>query len=72
MAGPRKPPGSDWDPTLDDAEIFIETPTVRSDIGPLPDSDELHATMANASGNENARMRIVMMSLEVCGGGPVP
>jgi len=40
MADPRKPPGSDWDPTLDDAEIFVETPTVRSDIAPLPESDD--------------------------------
>ncbi len=40
MAGPRKPSGSDWDPTLDDAEIFVETPTARSDIGPLPESDD--------------------------------
>jgi tetratricopeptide (TPR) repeat protein len=40
MAGPRKPPGSDWDPTLDDAEIFVETPTIRSDIAPLPESDD--------------------------------
>ena len=40
MADPRKPPGSDWDPTLDDAEIFVETPTVPSDIAPLPESDD--------------------------------
>jgi len=40
MAGPRKPSGPEWDPTLDDAEIFVETPTVPSDIGPLPESDD--------------------------------
>ena len=40
MAGPRKPPGSDWDPTLDDAEIFIEAPTAPSGVGPLPESDD--------------------------------
>ena len=40
MADPRKPPGSDWDPTLDDAEIFVETPTVPSDIAPLPENDD--------------------------------
>jgi Tfp pilus assembly protein PilF len=39
MAGPRKP--SDWDPTLDDeAEIFVETPTVKSEIRPLPESGD--------------------------------
>jgi len=41
MAGPRKPYGSDWDPTLDDAEIFVETPTVKSEIRPLPESDDV-------------------------------
>ena len=40
MADPRKPPGSDWDPTFDDAEIFVETPTVNSEIAPLPEADE--------------------------------
>ena len=40
MAGPRKPTGSDWDPTLDDAEIFIEAPTAPSTVGPLPESDD--------------------------------
>jgi tetratricopeptide (TPR) repeat protein len=40
MAGPRKPTGSDWDPTLDDAEIFIEAPTAPSNVGPLPVGDE--------------------------------
>ena len=40
MADPRKPPGSDWDATFDDAEIFVETPTARSDVGPLPEPDD--------------------------------
>ena len=40
MAGPRKPSGSDWDPTFDDAEIFIEAPTAPSNVGPLPESDD--------------------------------
>jgi len=39
MADPRKPGNSDWDPMFDDddAEIFVEVPTVRTEIGPLPD-----------------------------------
>jgi len=44
MAGPRKPPGSDWDPTLDDAEIFIEAPTAPSGLGPLPERDDASDT----------------------------
>ncbi|HEY7373120.1 MAG TPA: tetratricopeptide repeat protein, partial [Polyangia bacterium] len=35
MAGPGKPPGSDWE---EEAEIFVETPTVRSEIRPLPEA----------------------------------
>jgi hypothetical protein len=35
MAGPRKPSGPEWDPTLDDAEIFVESPTAPS-IGRPP------------------------------------
>ncbi|HXU04181.1 MAG TPA: tetratricopeptide repeat protein [Polyangia bacterium] len=46
MAGPRKPPGSDWDPTLDDAEIFVETPTAPSGVGPLPESDDENDSVA--------------------------
>lgn len=40
MAGPRKPSGSDWDLPFDDAEIFIETTTVRSELGTVPETGE--------------------------------
>src|SRR4029077_3775907 len=39
MAGPRKPPDSDW-PSVDDAEIFVETPTARSEMRPLAESED--------------------------------
>ena len=39
MAGPRKPSDPNW-PSVDDAEIFVETPTARSEIRPLPESDD--------------------------------
>ena len=36
MADPRKPPGPEWDPAFDDAEIFVEQPTAPSLFSPLP------------------------------------
>jgi Tfp pilus assembly protein PilF len=38
MAGPRKPSGPEWD-SDDEAEIFVEHSTVKSGVGPLPESD---------------------------------
>ena len=40
MADPRKPPGPEWDPAFDDAEIFVEQPTAPSLFSPLPEDDD--------------------------------
>ena len=39
MSDPRKPPGPEWDPAFDDAEIFVEQPTSPSLFSPLPEDD---------------------------------
>jgi hypothetical protein len=39
VADPRKPPGPEWDPAFDDAEIFVEQPTAPSLFSPLPEDD---------------------------------
>jgi hypothetical protein len=45
MAGPRKPEDPGWDPDLDDAEIFVEMPTAKSDVNPLRYPDEITANV---------------------------
>ena len=46
MAGPRKPQDPGWDPALDDdAEIFVEMPTAKSDVNPLRYADEITANV---------------------------
>jgi tetratricopeptide (TPR) repeat protein len=50
MAGPRKPEDSGWDPAIDDdAEIFVEMPTAKSDVNPLNHPDEITANVGMAA-----------------------